>query len=180
MNEQTLRPGFMAAAAVTIAGLLILLLPHHAVSIARLAVVTLAAAAGLHALAVLAPPAWWKSPFDWNVDPAHKPRSADEVDWIRSTLGAPRQPVPGAPPLPSQTLRFLQPIIRAALERHEMGPQDLTPLARAVLVARPLDHAPWYRTRRPDARTVGETVHEILDELERLDEASDSLEPPAP
>ncbi|HEX6363634.1 MAG TPA: hypothetical protein VFZ93_11790 [Albitalea sp.] len=169
MNEHALRPGFMAAAAVALAGVLIVLLPQHAASIARLAVVTLAASAGLYALAVHAPAAWWRSPFDRHADDAPRARSADEVEWIRSTLNARRQPVANGPDLPPQTLRFLQPLIRAALERHGVEADHLAPRTRAVLDARPLDHAPWYRTHGPDGRAVADVVHSILDELDRLD-----------
>lgn len=192
MNEHAVRPGSVAAAAVLIGGLLVIVLPQHAGSIIRLVIVSAAAAAGLYALTLHAPAAWWASPLD------RKPlrrgrRPADEVAVIRASLSGRRQRIAYGPPLPPETVRLLQPLIRGALERAghddpgeegvESARRPLSPTAAAVLAAEPLSHPPWFRTVRPDARTTAAAVHRILDELDALaalGTSSASTNTPAP
>jgi hypothetical protein len=177
MNERTLRPANIAAAAIVIGGALVVMLPQHAVSIAGLVIVTIAAAAGLYALAVNAPPAWWRSPFDvFGGD--HRPDEAHDIDRLRSGLSGRRQRIARDTALPPGTLRLLQPLIQVALERDSIDTGDeqsvarartrVSPLTWAVLTTEPMERPGWIRTVRPDARHVADVVHRVLDELERL------------
>ena len=177
MNERTFRPANIAAAAVMIGGLLGLLLPQHGATILRLVIVTIAAAAGVYALAVLAPPAWWKSPFD-QVRNRHARDERDEIDWIRSKLAGPRQRITRGRAVPPETLRLLQPLIGSALEREGFDPADrasigsardvLSPLTAAVLDSEPLKRGLRLGMVRPDADATAGVVHAVLDDLERL------------
>ena len=172
MNERTYRPANIAAAAVVIAGLLIVLAPQHAASIVRLTFVTVAAAAGLYALAIRAPPAWWVSPFE----PLHTTpgrAESDEIGWIRAKLAAPRQRLADGTQLPPETVRLLQPLIESALEREGIDAAGvaadrlLSPQSRAVLTWQP----PKRRlglSLRPDPRAAADTVHAVLNDLDRL------------
>lgn len=182
MNERNLRPGTVAAAAMVIGGVLMIALPQHGVSIVRLVMVTVAAAAVLYALAVSVPE--WSvrgasmSPFDRTVRPERKGRGSAEIDRIHSELSGRRQRIGHGPPVPSAVLRHLKRLIKVALERDGLGPADgaqhefahrpLSPLTRAVLTAKLLDWPTWFRTVRPNEREVAEVVHRVLDDLERL------------
>lgn len=73
MNERTLRPANVAAAAVLIGGVLIVVLPQHGLSIVQLVVVTIAAAAALYALAISVPE--WSATW-WRVAPFNRPSRA--------------------------------------------------------------------------------------------------------
>jgi hypothetical protein len=177
MNEQVLRPAHIAAAAVVLGGIITAVLPQHAPSLLRLVIVTAAAAAALYALVVNAPPTWWRSPFDRRVPAPWRRRGSGEVGRIRLLLGSRRQRIPGAPPLPPETLRLLQSIIRSALEREGLDPDDaadvelargtFSPLVVAILSAAPLERPPWHRTLRADERGTADVVHRVLDELDR-------------
>lgn len=176
MNERTLRPGNLAAAAVVIGGVLVLALPQHGMSIVRLVIVTVAAGAGLYALALNAPATWWVSPFDRRGRRGKKGHASVEIDWIRSTLSGRRQRIENGPALPPEMLRLLQPLIRVALEREGIHPHDrgypdaarrlLSAQTWAVLHSDPLNWPPRSRTLRPDKRKTAEAVHAILDELD--------------
>lgn len=178
MNERTLRPGNIAAAAVVMGGVLIIALPQHGLSIIRLVIVTVAAAAGLYALVLNAPATWWASPFDRKIRAGSKRHASDELDWIRSTLSGRRQRLENGPALPPEILRLLQPLIEVALEREGIDARDsawpdsarrlLSAETWAVLTTEPLKWPPRHRTRRPDKRKTAELVHAILDELDRL------------
>jgi hypothetical protein len=182
VNVRALKPGHVAAAAVMIGGLLVVALPQHGPSIGRLVVVTIAAAAGLHALAVNTPEGsatgWLGSPFDRASRAGRWPLGSDEIQRIRSKLSGRRQPIGNGPPLPPDALRLLQPLIRVALERAGLDPDDeaglesvrarLSPLTWAVLTSDPMTPPDWYRTRRPDPRRVAEVAHRVLDELDDL------------
>lgn len=178
MNERTLRPGNIAAAAVVLGGILLIVAPQHGWSIVRLTIVTIAAGAGLYALAVNAPATWWSSPFDRTGRGGRKARASAEIDWIRSTLSGRRQRIDDAAPLPPETLRLLQPLIQLALEREGLDPREgayagaarrlLSARTWAVLDSDPLKWPARSRTRRPDERRAAEVVNDILDELERL------------
>jgi hypothetical protein len=178
VNEQALRPAGIAAAAIAIGGVLVAVFPQHGPSTVRLVIVTVAAAAGLYAVALHAPPAWWMSPFDRSGHRGQRGVGSDEVDRIRSTLSGRRVHIENGPPLPPETLRLLQPAIRSSLEREGIDPDDsvslesaagqLSPLTRAVLVGEPSKHAGWFRTLRPDARQVAGIVHGVMDDLDRF------------
>jgi hypothetical protein len=178
MSGEWLRPGHVAAAALLIGGMLVAVLPQHALSIARLVVVTMAAAAALHALALNAPPRWWRSPFAGHRRNRRRASTADDIDWIRSMLAAPRQRVRHGPSLPPETLGVLQPLIRSALERHGIDAADtrgraaartlLAPVSWAVLTGEPVKGGQWYRLLPPDERATARVVHGVLDDLERL------------
>jgi hypothetical protein len=178
VNERTLRPGNIAAGALVLGGVLIVVLPQHALSIVRLAIVTVAAAAGLYALAVQAPSTWWMSPFDRRVRRERKSHGSNEMRWIRSRLAGPRKRIDDGPSLPADAVRLLQPLIRAGLEREGLDPADesylasarglLSPPTWAVLTHDPLERPRWFRTLWPDERATAEIVHSVLDDIDRL------------
>lgn len=177
MNERTLRPANIAAAAVAIGGVLVAVLPQHAMSIAGLVIVAIAAAAGLYALVVNAPPAWWRSPFDV-FHRAGRRTEADDIDRIRSRLSGRRQRIARDTALPPGTLRLLQPLIRIALEREGVETSDesaiaaarslVSPLTWAVLTTEPMARPGWIGTVRPAARRTADVVNRVLDDLDRL------------
>ena len=117
MNPELLRPGNIAAAALVIAGALGLAVPQHVLSIARVVLVTVAAAAGLYALGSSAPATWWASPFDRSSDPDRGAHGSRDIERIRTELSGWRQRVPNGPPLPPEVLRLLRPLVEVALER---------------------------------------------------------------
>lgn len=188
MNERLLAPGRIAAAAATIGGVLLVALPEHAVSVVQLVLVTVAAAAGLYALIVNVSPAWWISPFDRAAGPKQDDGRSEEIDAIRSKLSGRRQPVENGPPVPTDVLRLLKPLIGTALEREGLDPRDerhreaararVSPLTWAVLTSTPLAEPRWFRTRRPDERTSAEVVHRVLDDLDRLETGRDETHRP--
>lgn len=174
MNERVFRPGTLVAAAVAIGGAVLLVLPHHAWSVGRLVVLTIASGMALHALAVNAPPTWWLSPFDRPLTRT-RGREGDETAWIRTTLSGRRQRITQGQALPPETLRQLQPLLRMTLARAGIDPDDvaardrvLSPLAQAVLTAEPLRAPVWSRTVRADPAHTAALVQTLLDELERL------------
>lgn len=180
MNERTLSPWNIAAGAVVIGGGLVFAMPQHVVGIVQLVIVTIAAAAGLYALAANVPPTGWMSPFKW-MSP-FSPRSApatdghvDDLDVIRSQLAGRRQPVDGAPPMPAEALHLLKPLIAAMLDvpadeaaRSDAARSRLSPLAWAILTTDPTRRPPWFRTLAPSEGEVAEVLHRVLDELEEL------------
>jgi hypothetical protein len=181
MSDPPVRPGAIAAAAMVIGGVLIAALPQHAVSIIRLVIVTGAAGAALYVLVQRAPTAWWTSPLDRR---RTGPRFAnDEVDAIRTSFDGRRQPMAHGPPLPPETLRLLQPLIRGALEGlaategAETSTRRLSPATLAALQAEPLSHPPWRSTVQPDARATAAAVHRILDDIEALSAAFTTDQP---
>jgi hypothetical protein len=154
------------------------MLPQHALSIVRLAIVTVAAAAGLYALAVQAPSTWWMSPFDRRVRRERKGPGSNEMRWIRSRLAGRRKRIDGGLSLPPEAVRLLQPLIRAALEREGLDPADasclasagelLSPPTWAVLAQDPVERPRWFRTLWPDVRATAEVVHSVLDDIDHL------------
>lgn len=182
MNETTLRPGSIALAAVVIGGALIAILPPYAMSIVRLVIATVAAAAGLYALGVNAPPAWWASPFDRRRWRLRMRNGADDIARIRSRLSGWRQPT-GEMPLPADVVALLKPLIESALERQGVDAEALevagsmyalSPATRAVLQTDVRDRAPWYRLVPPQAGAVATAVHDVLDDLDRLGNGEDA------
>lgn len=173
--------GETAAAVVLFGGLLLIAMPQHAGTIVRVLLVALSAVAALWAITRVMPEAgvsgWWRSPFDppGSRRPA-EPRGA--VERVRASLATRRQQIPGARPLPAETIRMVQPLIAVALERRGLDPDDaahrpaiqraLSPLALGVLTSDPRYLPRWYETRRPDARRTADAVRRILDELESL------------
>lgn len=197
MSELNLRPANVAAAALVIGGVLLVALPRYALAIIQLVVVTAAAATALHALAANVPPTGWMSPFKWmspfvgTASPIRATSVSGDIATIRAKLAGRRVRTAHGPALPPETLRLLRPLVRSALD---LDPDDasppsaavarLSPLTASVLTTR-IPAAPgWLGTLRPDERAVGETVHRILDELDRLDpggaRASTTLPPHEP
>lgn len=182
MNERTLRPGHIGAAAVLIAGILMMALPQYGMSIVRLALVTIAVAAGLYALAVSVPEwsstGWWMSPFNRLARTGDDAPASAEIDRLRSALAGRRQRIGHGPPVPPEVLRLLKPLITMALEREGLDPDDdadveaardlLTPLTRAVLTSEEVTWPRWFRTVRADEHAAADVVHAVLDDLERI------------
>lgn len=171
MKDRLLRAGSMAAAAVAIGGALILIMPQHAGNIAGLVIITGGVAVALYALAANIPEwteaGWLASPFN-RQGASDEPRVFEEADRIRRRLTGRRQRVEGAPALTPESIRLLQSLIRATLDREGLDPTDhdrLTPLTRAVLVAKPIERRSWLATRRPAPERVADVVHRILDDL---------------
>lgn len=181
MNERTFRLANVASAAVVIGGILLVAMPRQGLSIIQLVMATIAAASGLHVLALNVPPTGWMSPFRWMSPfaptrvPGRGSHGADEIDGIRRKLSGWRQPVDNGPPLPPDILRLLKPLIVEALEldpTHEEPPESaremVSPLTWAVLTTRPLKAPHWFRTVPPREREVAEVVHRVLDDLDRV------------
>lgn len=178
MNPRTLRFGNLAAAAVLIGGVLVAVLPQHAMSVVQLVMVTVATAAALYALIVSVPVTWWKSPFDQSGGSGRKTHGSDEMDLIRSKLSGRRHPIENGPPLPPGALHLMKPLIRVALERENLDPEAeadmaparalLSPLTWAVFTSDPSRRPHWFRTFRPNEREVADIVHGVLDDLDRL------------
>lgn len=194
MNERSLRPANVASAALVIGGVLLVALPRHALSIVQLVVVTAATAAALYALAANVPPTGWMSPFKWmspfvpTVRQARDEATAHETDSIRSKISGRRVRIAGGTPMPPETVRLLKPLIRSALD---VGPDDdlraaarkarLSPLSWSVLACDIDPHPGWLGTVRADERRVAEVVHQVLDEIERLDAGGPGTRtPPVP
>ena len=180
MNERSLRPGHVAAAAVLIGGVLLVVLPQYGMSIVQLVIVTVAASAGLYALAVNVPSTGWISPFKWmspfnRAASGRRTRGSDELRSIRSKLSGRRQLIENGPPVPPEALRLLKPLIVSALDLDtddEPPPESarglVSPLTWAVLTSEPLERPGWFRTRRSDEREVTQAVHRVLDDLDGL------------
>lgn len=182
-----LRTPNVAAAAVFLGGLAVVARPEHVLSIVQVVLVTIAAAAGLYALAVHVPPTGWMSPFKWMspfLPDTRAGRRTDDLRPLRSLMSGRRQPVEGAPPLPPGVIRVLQPLIRGALQSDPTRtdlPRDaeyqVSELTWAVLKAEPLKRPPWYRSRWPNRREVAEVVHHVLGDVERLTHGSPAPHP---
>jgi hypothetical protein len=189
MNEQTFRPVSLAPAAVLIGGVLIALMPRHALNILRLIIVTIAASAGLHALGMNSPPTWWSSPFDRKVRWPWARRGFDEIEWIRDEMSGWRQRIHGSPPLPPEVVRLIRPLIESAIGRHGFDATDVdagdpirrlvSPLTWVVLTADIDRRVRWYRMVPPDRAEVASAVHEILDDIDRLNGTPDTHQPTA-
>lgn len=176
MNARNLRPANTAAATLFIGGWLVLLFPEHAPSIVRLVIVTIAATAGLYALAVNSPPAWG-SPFLRGAR-RRGGRDAGEVAWIRARLWGWRHWLGPSVAMPAEVQRMLRPLVVTALQRQGIDPDDardraaartlLSPPTWAVLTGPP--HGPLGRLLGlPPARGhVAALVHRVMDDLEGL------------
>lgn len=175
MSERTFTASSVAAAAILIGGTLVLVMPQHAGNIARLVVVTIAAAAGLHALGMNSPPAWWSSPFDPDFRMPWRRRERDEMEWIRAALSGWRHRLDDGSALPAEVIRLLRPLIEAAVERAHADDGEpsrgtrarLSPLAKAVLTADPAKRSRWQRVA-PNRAEVAACVHRIMDEVDGL------------
>lgn len=183
MNARNLWPANTAAAALFIGGVLVVLFPEAVPSVVRLVIVTIAATAGLYALAVNSPPAWG-SPFNGGTRRRGQ-RGPGDIAWIRGRLAGWRLRVGPAPPMPRDVLRMLRPLIVTALQRQGVDPEDargreaarrlLSPLCWAVLAGRPRSGLAGLPTDLPDRRRVAELVHRVLDELDGLGQPSRAL-----
>ena len=181
MKRRALWPGNVAAGAVLIGGVLIVALPRHVLSIVQLVIVTTAVSAGLYALAANVPTTGWISPFKW-LSPfgrvTHSARlghRSNRLDLIRGRLSDRRQRVDNGPSIPPAILRQLKPLIAVALDldlrdetRLASARGRLSPRTFAALTSDPLDRPSWFRTSRSNEREVAETVHRVLDDLDRL------------
>lgn len=182
MNARNLRPANTAAAALFIGGVLVVVFPEAVPTVLRLVMVTIAATAGLYALAVNSPPAWG-SPFLRAIRRRGR-REAGDVAWIRARLGGWRLRVGSAAPMPPEVLRTLRTLIVTALQRQGIDADDaagraaarqlLSPLSWTVLTGRPGSGLAAVPTSPPDRRRVAELVHRVLDDLDGLDPTSHS------
>lgn len=181
MNERALWPGNVAAGAVLIGGILLVAFPRHALSIVQLVVMTIAAGAAIYVLAVNVPTAGWISPFKWlspfslTAHPDRLGHRSDELELIRGKLSSRRQKLEDGPAMPPAVLRQLKPLIAAALDVDVRDEKQLrTARARlsrvsyAVLTAHPLERTSWFNTVPGDEVEVVRTVHQVLDDLDRL------------
>ena len=182
MSPRALSTSNVGAAAVVLGGIVVVLRPEHALSVLQVVLVTLAAAAAVHALSAHVPPTGWISPFKWMSPFLPDARSArgrptrTEYRALRALMAGRRQPLEGAPALPPAVLRALRPLVRTALHLDPEGERtppgvraQVSLLTWAVLTTEPLSRrAPWYRTRWSDPRAVADAVHQVLDELDTL------------
>lgn len=181
MNDQPIRPGSVAAAAVVIGGILIIALPQYTLSIVQIVMVAGAVVAGIYALEVSVPTTGWMSPFKWmspfgrGDQPGRKGAKADEVRSIRSRLTGWRQPIQHGPPMPPEALAILRPIIRASLDLDtdddaglDSARSVLSPLTWGVLTSDRSRQPYWFQMLPPKKGEVAEAVHHVLDEIDRL------------
>jgi hypothetical protein len=181
MSPEVLRPLRVAAAALTLGGILVVLNPDRLPSVAQVVLLTLAAAAVLRVPLVAVPVVWWTSPFDRKGD-GEGDRGPDELEAIRTRLAGRRQRVPQGPALPPDVVRLLRGMIRRALEREgldletEVGLLEartrVSPRAWGILTCPVLSRTSRFRTRRPDPSRVARAVQAVLDEVEELVVAS--------
>lgn len=181
MSERGLRTVNIAAGALLIGGIVALAFPRHALSVLQVVIVSIAAGAGVFALAAHVPPTGWISPFKW-MSPFHAAgagpptgRATDEDAWIRARLSGRRQPLEGGGALPPDTLRLLKPLVEAALEvdggqkaRIASARGRVSRVTWAVLNAEPLKRPRWLQTEGADPDAVAELVDRVLDDVERL------------
>lgn len=184
MTDPAYRPGHLAAAALTLGGLLLIGVPQRAPSIIRLVLVTLAAAGGLHLILSHGGPAFLLSPFRWTLREKDDDGGSADARRLRSALEGRRHRIAGAAPLPPATIRTLQPLIEAALDRDGAGPdaplrraaalQRLSLQTRAILAHDATVNPPWFRTLRSDPRATARVVSAVLDELDLASHADAS------
>ncbi len=177
MSPDALRPLRIAAAALTLGGILVVLNPQRLPSVAQVVLLTLAAAAALRAPLVSVPVVWWSSPFDRKREGADDP-VPDELEAIRSRLAGRRQRVPHGPPLPPDVVGLLRGMIRRALEREGLDLETeagllsarsrVSPRAWGILTCPVLSRTSRFRTRRPDPSGVARAVQRVLDEVEEI------------
>ena len=117
-------------------GVALVAFPQHAWSIVRLLTVAAAVSTALWVLVAHVPPTGWIAPFRW-MSPFHgtarrrRRHALDELQLIEAHLGARRQALEGAPPLPPAVLRLLKPLIESALDLE--GGSDPTAVRRRCL-----------------------------------------------
>lgn len=175
MNDSVLRPGHVAAATLTLGGLLLLAAPGRAPGILRLILVTIAAAGGFYALLVHGGPTRRMSAFRWTLRGQAEEAAAADAHRLRATLTGRRHRIAGGRPLPPAAIRLLQSLIEAHLVHEGAGPDepfrrsvaraDLAPLTRAILAHDATVNPPWFRTRRPDPAESARIVQAVLDDL---------------
>lgn len=183
------RPSNVAAGVAILAGLAILVLPQQILSVVQVAIVAVAAAAGLCVLGAHVSGLDWISPLKGD---SPLGRSANTRRHLRGSslhlrgMAGVRYRIDGLPPLPPTTLRLLQRLVRNGLDlslETELRPRDraeLTPLTLAVLSAAPpvvTGWGRWLRARPPDVRTVATVVNRVMDDLDRLMESRSSGRP---
>ena len=194
-------PGEVVAGAAVLAGVAVIVWPHHVGSIVPVLVVSAAAAVAVHSVNAHVPSAGWISPYKW-LSPFAPPSrdggtatTPTDIEAIEATFGGRRQRIPGGRALPPDTLRLLKPCVVAALDAdgrvdgssggrgtHSQGGSrvDLvSPATRALLAAEPLRHPWWFHTLPPDSARTAHTVQAVLDDLDRLySGAARSTNPP--
>jgi hypothetical protein len=178
VNEPTFRSGEVASAALLIGGVLVAVIPRHALGIAQLVVVTMAVVAGRHLLARSVPPTGWLSPFKWMSPFGRREtrngtgRSPDGFVTIQSKLYGWRHPFPPGLTLPPGVVSLLKPLVRDALDLEPEDevlstpePSSLSPLTQAILRCDPprgLDRLRWLP---PDSESVAQVVLRVLGDL---------------
>ncbi len=181
MTAEALRPLRLVGAALVLGGLVIALTPRHALLVVELVLVTIAAGVCLYALASNVPPTGWISPFKWLSPFGGERRAerrlhgADQIRGIRAKLGGRRQRLEGAPPMPPEVLRMLQPVMSSALDVDledrpavEATRARLSPHAWAILATEPLPRSYWLTTVRPNAWEVAAVVADVLAEIHHV------------
>ena len=181
MSWRTLPAANTIAATLLIGGALLVLLPERAVAILQLMLASVAVAAAVHVLVIVVPE-WsgglsW-SPFAGGRRPEVQVTESKEVDRIRAMLSGRRQKLGHGSAVPPETVHLLTPVIRSALEREGLDPDDpdrsevaraaVSPLTWSVLRTEPQNWLPWYRGRRASDAATAEVVHHVLDDLERF------------
>lgn len=194
MTEGALRPTNVAAGGLTLAGILMIAIPDHVLSIVQVTIVAIAAAAGVYALAAHLPAGGWISPFKWGSpfgQATHVARTrhpAHEIDLIAQRMSGVRYELDEVlPPLPPKTLRLLQRLVRSALDldpdvQPDQGDRErVTSLAWAVLHAEVPTGPVWRRWRRarlPSPREVASVADRLVNDLDRLAEPQAPDSPP--
>ncbi|NNM34533.1 MAG: hypothetical protein HKO53_15750 [Gemmatimonadetes bacterium] len=171
MNRSGLEPGRVAAATLVLGGLLVALFPGLSARVIRIVIVAGAAGTALFVLRTQAARAWWTSPFNVVRHRPNAPGSSPELDRVAAKFEGRRQPVPGGTALPPETIRLLRPLVVAAMARHR-GPgadAELSALTRALPELEPQVWPRWFQTRSPGPTRVAQAVHQVLDDIDRME-----------
>jgi len=182
MTEHAFRPGEVASSALMIGGILVAVVPRHAMAIAQLVVVTMAVVAVRHLLARSVPPTGWLSPFKWMSPFGRREgrrrggRGPHGFATIRSKMSGWRHPFPTGLTLPPGAVGLLKPLIRDALDIEpdsEIPPTPehptVSPLTQAILECDPPKGVDRLRWIPPDSERVAEVVLTVLGDLHPAD-----------
>lgn len=182
MSRRTLNPTNVVAAILVLGGLLMVLMPRHTISILQIVILSTAAAAGIHALAVNVPlgsaAGWSMSPFNRRTYSERQRLESHEVHRIRAKFDGARFVTPDGPAVPVETIQLLKPLILTALRQEGVDPDRLgrasaarsllSPQIRAVLDCDPPRRPGWRQTRPANEQAVAQFVDQLLDDLDRL------------
>jgi hypothetical protein len=182
MNDHDFPPRRVIAGSAVIGGVLVTVIPRHAVSILQIVIATVAVVAGLFALAVTVPPTGWLWPFKWmspfgrGATGGRRDDGPDGFGSIRRKLSGWRLPIGSCPPMPVGVANMLRPLIRSSLR---LGPAEepqpatlpagISALTWSILTSDAPRKRDWFRALPPHPREVARLVDHVLDDLDSID-----------